>query len=76
MTNNEQQSIDQEIEDDYWNLSSSPFFADIDPNIPANPIGFTIPRPHRPPMDSKYAKELIAHLKKQTALNEPVQTVI
>lgn len=75
MTNNGQQSIDREVEGDLWDLSNSPFFTDFDPSIPVNPIGFSIPRPHRPPMDPAYTRELIAHLKKLMVLNEPVQAI-
>lgn len=75
MNIDEQTSIDTEIEDDYWDLRNNPFFADIDPNTPANPIGFSIPRPHRPPMDPKHIQEKTVYLKKLAALNEPVQTI-
>ena len=75
MTHNEQPLSDTEIEDDYWDIYNSPFFTDFDPSIPGNPIGFSIPRPHRPPMDPKYTRELIAYLKENIALNEPVQAI-
>ena len=75
MNIDEQPSIDTEIENDYRDLYNNPFFADIEPNTPANPIGFSIPRPHRPPMDPKDIREMTMHLKKPAALNEPVQTI-
>lgn len=75
MSINEQPSIDQEIEDDYWDVSNSPFFADIDPSMPVTPIGFTIPRPHRPLMDPEVTRNTIAHLKKRMELSKPVQAI-
>ena len=74
-TDSTQPSIDIESYEPEWDLSKSPFFADIDPSTPANPIGYSIPRPHRPPMDPKYARETIEYLKKLTVLNEPVQAI-
>ena len=74
MADNTQPSIDIES-DDYWDLSSSPFFADIDPSTSASPIGFSIPRPHRPPMDLKYTRKMLEYLKKQIALEESIQTI-
>lgn len=68
---NEQPSI----EDDHWDLSSSPFLTDIDTSIPANPIGLSIPRPHRPMMDPAYTREIIAYLKEHASLNEPIQVI-
>lgn len=75
MSINEEPSIERKVADDLWDLSSSPFFTDIDPSTPVNMIGFSIPRPHRPPMDPAYTREIIAHLKKMMELNEPVQAI-
>ena len=75
MANNEQPSIDMEIEDDNCDLRSSPFFADFDPSTSANPIGFSIPRPHRLPMDPEIIRNTIERLKKIMELNEPVQAI-
>ena len=75
MNINEQPSIAPEISGDYWDMSNSPFFTDIDPSMPANPIGFTIQRPHRPPMDPKITRNTIEHLKKLIALSEQEQAI-
>ena len=60
----------QVLEDDLYNnlteesIKISPFLADLDPDTPPNPIGFMIPRPHRPPMDPEMHKLTIEKLKK------------
>mgnify|MGYP003289541737 CR=1 FL=1 len=72
MSINEEPLIDTEIEDDFWDIHDSPFFADFDSNIPGNPIGFSIPRPHGPIIDPIYTREIIAHLKKLIELSEPI----
>ena len=75
MSYNEQPLSDLEIEDNYGDLSGSPFFTDIDLSTPVNPICFAIQRPHRPPMDPRYAKETVAYLKKLISLSKPVQAI-
>lgn len=72
MTDNGQALSAIEIEDDFEDTRDSPFFADIDLSTPVNTIGFSIPRPPCPSMDPMYAREIVEHLKKHIALNEPV----
>lgn len=75
VTSSEIANNSQVLEDDIYNriteesIRDSPFLADLDPNTPLSPIGFMIPRPHRPPMDPEMHKLTIEKLNK--SLNNP-----
>lgn len=75
MTHNEQSLNDTENGDESWDIHNSPFFTDFDPDVPTNPIGFSIPRPHRPITRTEFTRDMTDYLKKLTEISEPAQTV-